>query len=98
MERALVLSILAVAALLPFERLRAFTPGGMNVGLSQIALAVAWLLVACLWLRGKAAFAWRRPSLLALAGFFAAAGLSLLNAENLTRSLTVLGFTLFTAS
>ncbi len=98
MDNALVVAVIASAALLPFERLGAFTLAGVNIRPSQIALAIAWLLWIRLWLLGRTKLAWRRPSLLALAGFFAVAGLSLLNAENLPRSLVVLGFTLFTAS
>ncbi len=98
MDRPLLLAAIAIAALLPLERVGAFTLGGFNVRPSQIALLAAWLLFARLWLIGNAKLEWRRGSILALAGFFAAAGLSLLNAENLTRSLLVLAVTIFTAT
>lgn len=98
-----VVALIAVAALLPFERLGSFDVAGFTVRPSQIALAIAWLLFLRKFfspLRKSVhdGVEWRRPALLALAGFFAAAGLSLLDAENLDRSLVVLGFTLFTAS
>ncbi|MFA5854320.1 MAG: O-antigen ligase family protein [Patescibacteria group bacterium] len=98
MDRAVLISVTLIAALLPLERVGAFSIAGLNVRPSQIALLIAWLLFARLWLLGRTSFEWRSPVLLALAGFFAAAGLSLLNSENLTRSLVVLAFTIFTAS
>ncbi|MEK7546071.1 MAG: O-antigen ligase family protein [Patescibacteria group bacterium] len=103
MDRIVVTALIAVAALLPFERLGGFDVAGFNVRPSQVALAAAWLFFACTVLRhvsqnGTWTISWRRPAFLALAGFFAAAGLSLLNAENFERSLVVLGFTIFTAS
>lgn len=97
MDRIVVTALIAVAALLPFERLGGFDVAGFNVRPSQLALAAAWLLFFRALARGAKA-EWRRPAFLALAGFFAAAGLSLVNAENFDRSLVVLGFTLFTAS
>jgi len=97
MDRTVVTALIAVAALLPFERLGGFDVAGFNVRPSQVALAAAWLLFFRALARG-AKVAWHRPAFLALAGFFAAAGLSLVNAENFQRSLVVLGFTLFTAS
>ena len=98
MDQALDGFLIAVAALLPFERIGGFSFGGFNLRLSQLALAAAWLLFLRAWLLGRARIDWRRPSYLALAGFVAAAGLSLVNADNLKRSLAVLAFTLFTAS
>lgn len=98
MDRTVLLAVTAVAALLPLERVGAFSIAGLNVRPSQVALLLAWLLFARLWLLGRTTLEWRTPSLLALMGFFAAAGLSLLNAENLSRSLVVLAFTIFTAS
>lgn len=97
MDRTVVTALIAVAALLPFERLGGFDVAGFNVRPSQVALAAAWFLFLRVLVQGGKV-AWRRPAYLALAGFFAAAGLSLLNAENFGRSLVVLGFTLFTAS
>jgi len=97
MDRIVVIALTVVAALLPFERLGGFGVAGFNVRPSQVALAAAWPLFLLALARG-AKVEWRRPAFLALAGFFAAAGLSLLNAENLARSLVVLTFTLFTAS
>jgi putative inorganic carbon (HCO3(-)) transporter len=97
MDRIVVTALIAVAALLPFERLGGFGVAGFNVRPSQVALAAAWLLFFRALAHG-AKVEWRRPAFLALAGFFAAAGLSLVNAENFERSLVVLGFTLFTAS
>ncbi len=98
MESTLFVIIAAVAALLPFERLGAFTVAGLNIRPSQITLLLAWCVFVRLWLLGSAKLEWRRGTVLALAGFFAAAGLSLLNTENLGRSLVVLVFTFFTAS
>ena len=98
MDRSLLLAVIAIAALLPFERVGAFSAAGVNIRPSQIALLLAWLLFARLWLLGRMKLEWRRGSLIALAGFFAAAGLSLLNAEHLARSLVVIAFTIFTAS
>lgn len=103
MDRTVVTALIAVAALLPFERLGGFDVAGFNIRPSQLALAAAWLffiraVFSPLRKSVGEGFAWRRPAFLALAGFFAAAGLSLVNAENLDRSLVVLGFTLFTAS
>ncbi len=103
MDRTVVIALTAVAALLPFERLGGFDVAGFNVRPSQLALAAAWLFFIGTVSRqvtqnGARAISWRRPAFLALAGFFAAAGLSLVNAENFGRSLVVLGFTLFTAS
>lgn len=97
MDRTVVTALIAVAALLPFERLGGFDVSGFNVRPSQVALAAAWLLFFRALARG-AKVEWRRPAFLALAGFFAAAGLSLVHADNFDRSLVVLGFTLFTAS
>lgn len=97
MDRTVVTVLIAVAALLPFERLGGFDVAGFNVRPSQVALAAAWFLFLRVLIQGGTVV-WRRPAYLALAGFFAAAGLSLLNAENFGRSLVVLGFTLFTAS
>ena len=98
MDRTLLLAVISIAALLPFERLGAFTAVGVNVRPSQVVLLIAWLLYARLWLCGKAKLEWRNKTFLALAAFFAAAGLSLLNTENLNRSLVTLAFTIFTAS
>ncbi len=103
MDRTVVTALIAVAALLPFERLGGFDVAGFNVRPSQVALAAAWIFFIGTVSRqmakiGTRAISWRRPVYLALAGFFAAAGLSLLNAENFGRSLVVLGFTVFTAS
>lgn len=97
MDRTFVTALIAVAALLPFERLGGFDVAGFNVRPSQVALAVAWFLFLRALTHGTKV-AWHRPAYLTLAGFFAAAGLSLLNAENFGRSAVVLGFTLFTAS
>lgn len=97
MGRTHVTALIAAAALLPFERLGGFDVAGFNVRPSQLALAAAWLFFFREVQRGRAVM-WRHPALLALAGFFAASGVSLLNAENLGRSLAVLAFTLFTAS
>lgn len=103
MDRAVVIALTAVAALLPFERLGGFSLAGLNVRPSQLALLAAWLfflrtVFSPLPKNGTRDFVWRKPVFLALAGFFAACGLSLLNAENPGRSLAVLAFTLFTAS
>ena len=98
MDRAVLISVIAIAVLLPFERLGGVNVGGQNLRLSQLALAAAWFLFVRAWLNGHATLTWKNPALLALAGFCAAAGLSLLNAENFSRSLLVLGFTIFTAS
>lgn len=98
MDRIALSIVIAVAALLPLERVGAFSIAGLNVRPSQIALLVAWMFFVGAWLRSKSTLEWRYPTLLALAGFFAAGGLSLLNAENLNRSIVVLAFTIFTAS
>lgn len=98
MDRLGLFALIAVAALLPFERIGGFRLGGANLRLSQVALAIAWALFLHAWLLGRTRAEWRRPSYLALFGFFAAAGLSLIGAENLERSLQVLAFTAFTAS
>jgi len=98
MDRPALLSLILVGALLPFERIGGFAAFGFNVRLSQVALALAWALFLHACLLGRARVAWHRSAYLALAAFFAAAGLSLLNADNLGRSLSVLAFTLFTAS
>lgn len=98
MDRPALYALILVAALLPFERIGGFSALGFNVRLSQIALAIAWALFLHAWLLGRVRAEWRRPSYLALAGFFAAAGLSLIEADNLKRSLAVLAFTIFTAS
>lgn len=97
MDRAVLISVTLIATLLPLERVGAFSIAGLNVRPSQLALLAAWIFFAGAWLRGGT-FAWQRGSFVALAGFFAAAGLSLMNAENLNRSLAVLAFTIFTAS
>ncbi|HJV33024.1 MAG TPA: O-antigen ligase family protein, partial [Patescibacteria group bacterium] len=97
MDRIVVTALIGVAALLPFERLGSFGVAGFNVRPSQLALLAAWLFFVRALARG-AKIVWRRPEFLALAGFFAAAGLSLVNAENFGRSIVVLGFTVFTAS
>ncbi len=98
MDRAVLIALIVVAGTLPFERIGGFRAFGFNMRLSQLALAAAWALFLHAWLLGRARIEWRRPSYLALAGFFAAAGLSLVNADNLPRSLSVLAFTIFTAS
>ena len=98
MDRLGLLALILVGALLPFERIGGVSAFGFNVRLSQIALTAAWALFLHAWLLGRARVEWRHPSYLALAGFFAAVGLSLVNAENLPRALAVLAFTLFTAS
>lgn len=98
MGTALLTALIAVAALLPFERLGGFDVGGLNVRPSQVALAAAWLLSFRAFLRGRGTTAWREPWFLALAGFFAAAALSLVHAENVGRSVLMLGFAGFTAS
>lgn len=93
-----LLLTLLVAFLLPFERLGAFAVGGINVRPSQLALAALWLVLLRRFLRREAAPDWRRPELLALAAFLAAAAVSTMNAENFRRSFLVWGFTAFTAS
>lgn len=98
MDRPALLALILVGALLPFERIGGFTLAGFNVRLSQVVLAAAWALFLHAAFLGRVRAEWRRPSYLALAAFFAAAGLSLVNADNLKRSLAVLAFTLFTAS
>lgn len=98
MDRPALVALILVGALLPLERIGGFTLAGFNVRLSQIALAAAWAFFLRAWLLGRMRVEWRRPPYLALAGFFAAAGLSLVNAENPRRSLIVLAFTVFTAS
>jgi O-antigen ligase len=90
--------LLAVAALLPFERLGSVSLGGVNVRPSQIALALAWLAVTRHALHGRLKLEWRNPAVGWLIVFLGAAALSLFNAENLGRSLLVLAFTVFTAS
>ena len=93
-----VAGIVAIAALLPFERIPSLTAGGVNVRASQVALflTIAW---SGLWLAsGRIRLPWRRPETLALAGFFAAAALSLFGSDYPRRSLMVLAFTAFTAS
>jgi len=72
--------------------------GGVNVRPSQIILLLA-IAAALRWLAQapeKTPFRW--PEWLWLAAFLGFNVLSLLNAENLPRSLIVLGFTVFTAS
>ncbi len=98
MAQAALILLIAVGALLPFERIGGVSLSGLNVRASQVGLALAWSAFLFAWLSGRVPIAWRRPAFLALAGFFAATGLSLLNTENLPRSIAVLGFTLFTAS
>lgn len=97
MDKPHIIALIAVAALLPFERLGSLSVAGFNIRLSQIALVIAWLLFFRALARG-ANLEWKRPAFVALAGFFAAVGISLVNAENFERSLVVLGFTVFTAS
>lgn len=98
MDRIVVAALTAVAFLLPFERIGGFAVGGFNLRLSQVALALAWFFFLGASLHRPGGLNWRRPSYLALAGFVAAAGLSLINADNPSRSLLVLAFTIFAAS
>jgi O-antigen ligase len=95
-----VASLAAVAALLPFERLGAFEAAGISVRPSQIALIVTILVAGRLvWHRRlDASLAPQKTTLAWLAAFFAVAALSMVGAENFSRSLAVLAFTAFTAS
>jgi O-antigen ligase len=89
--------ILAIAALLPFERIGAVDLGGTTIRPSQFALVLLLLPLARMAFFSPERLALRRPPHLWLAVFFAAAALSLVNAENFRRSLIVLAFTAFTA-
>ena len=87
----------AVAALLPFERIGSVHVGGVSVRPSQLALAAALAFALRAFLRGKTHIV--RPAPLGwLLAFFAVAALSMINAENLPRSLMILGFSVFTAT
>lgn len=91
-----ILSLL-IAALLPFERIGSFSVGGANVRPSQVALLLLIPAAARSLIHSKEKIRWQ-PEWFWLIVFLGFNVLSLLNAENLPRSLFVLGFTVFTAS
>ncbi len=90
-------ALIAVAAVLPLERIGAIDIGGLSVRPSQLALLVAIAFAIRGFFRRETAPS--PPRLLGwLAAFFAAAAVSLINAENPSRSAMVLVFSVFTAS
>ncbi len=93
-----VLGILLIAFFLPFERLGAYEFGDTTIRVSQVLLVVtagAWLIRQVLARTERLV---RNPVLLPLAAFLVVNVISLVNSVNMMRSMTVLGFTLFTAS
>ncbi len=92
-----VAGIFTIAALLPFERIGSFSIAGANVRPSQIVLVLTMLATTRAAFHRRMEIGWRQPEILALLAFFAACALSLINAENLGRSLMILAFTAFTA-
>lgn len=91
------LGVYAIAVLLPLERLGALSFGGTNIRPSQLMLLAVLLVILRNLLHGRT-FEWRRPEYLLLAVFLGVNVISLFNAENFSRSLTVLAYTVFTAT
>ncbi|MBU2236340.1 O-antigen ligase family protein [Patescibacteria group bacterium] len=91
-----VLGIFLIAFLLPFERIGAIEAAGMTIRISQILTIVTiggWIFDG---LRKQSFFLRKNPLIFPLALFVVVNVASLLNAENIERSASVLLFTLFT--
>ncbi|MFA5134915.1 MAG: O-antigen ligase family protein [Patescibacteria group bacterium] len=89
--------IVLIALALPFERIGAYEFGDMTIRISQIFLAVttaAWAVYAA---QKKQFHFAKNPALIPLGIFLAVNVFSLMNAVNLGRSLTILGYIVFTA-
>jgi O-antigen ligase len=89
--------LLLLIFFLPFERLGALEAGGLTIRISQIMLivtAAAWC-IRLLWRSEYPRV--HNPLLIPLALFLLVNILSLVNSPNLSRSVIVLAFTLFTA-
>ena len=91
-----ILGIFLIAFLLPFERIGALEAGDMTIRVSQILTIVTmggWIFNG---LRKQSFFLHKNPLIFPLALFAVVNIASLLNAENIERSISVLLFTLFT--
>jgi oligosaccharide repeat unit polymerase len=91
-----VLGIYLIAFLLPFERIGAIEAGGMTIRVSQILVIITiggWVYNS---LRRQNFFLHRNPLVFPLALFMLVNIASLINADNIERSTSVLLFTLFT--
>lgn len=91
-----VLGIMLIAFLLPFERIGAIEAGGMTIRVSQLLTVVTiggWIFDG---LRRQNFFLRKNPLVFPLTLFVIINIASLLNAENIERSISVLLFTLFT--
>ncbi|MFA6272281.1 MAG: O-antigen ligase family protein [Patescibacteria group bacterium] len=91
-----VLGILLITFLLPFERIGAIEAGGMTIRVSQILTIITiggWIFDG---LHRQSFLLNKNPLIFPLALFMLANIASLINAENIERSVSVLLFTLFT--
>jgi O-antigen ligase len=90
------LGILLIAFLLPFERIGAIEAGGMTIRVSQVLTIITifgWLFDG---LRRQTFLLYKNPLIFPLTLFVLVNVASLINAENIERSVSVLLFTLFT--
>lgn len=90
--------VLAIIFFLPFERLGAYELGGLTIRATQLLLFITAIAFMIQIGRGRSISLARNPVLIPLAAFFGLTVLSLPHSPNLTRSLAVFAFTLFTAS
>lgn len=88
--------ILFIAFLLPFERIGSFEIAGITVRASQIfsiLVLIAWILI---FLIKKKDFDAKNPLLFPIFLYLGSSLISLINAQNITRGIIVLFFTIFT--
>ncbi len=84
-----------VAFFLPFERLGSFEVGSMTVRISQVFAMITLLVFAMVSLAFKKNNYVKNPLVIFVFLFTGVSVLSLVNAQNITRSLTILGFNFF---
>lgn len=90
------LGIYAIAALLPLERIGSFAIAGTNIRPSQLVLLAVLFLILRRLIHEPGSFQWRRPEYFLLLVFLGINLVSLTVAENFSRSLIVLAYTIFT--
>jgi putative inorganic carbon (hco3(-)) transporter len=91
-----ILGIFLITFLLPFERIGAIEAGSMTIRISQILTIITiggWIFDS---LRKQSFFLRKNPLIFPLSLFVVVNVASLLNADNIERSVSVLFFTLFT--
>ncbi|OGY84900.1 MAG: hypothetical protein A2898_03150 [Candidatus Kerfeldbacteria bacterium RIFCSPLOWO2_01_FULL_48_11] len=91
-----MLGIILIAFSLPFERIGAYEFQGFTIRASQLLLLITSLICFVQALGSRRANRQSHQMLVQLGAFVAVTTISLLNAQNMERSVTILGFTVFT--